>query len=180
MAAMKRMYLLSCASVCLSPQYTVFMAESHYIKHIDMPPMRHTRHTQTLALPPGAFHSFTLLCIFWTSCAQTHNSFAACSLTNAQFATLWNNTLSLYSQPHSPYVNSTTDWPSCIACGAIFKSLKRLNMTVPDVCKRCFDEHCWNGEVDDSWPGFLAPSLILSPEVSFEQWDLSFYASSNK
>lgn len=94
-----------------------------------------------------------------------------------QHVRLWNNTLNIYSQPKNLRPHITTDLPTCIACGSILRSLQRLHKPVPDACKKCFKEHCWDGKEDHSQPGFLAPALLYDPEVSFAQWNASFYAS---
>ncbi|EIM88993.1 FabD/lysophospholipase-like protein [Stereum hirsutum FP-91666 SS1] len=99
-------------------------------------------------------------------------------LDSTQYTRLWNNSISLYSQIDSPNANATTDWPTCIACGAIYRSLQRLNATIPEVCGACFEEHCWGGEVDDSQPGFLAPAPLLNPSLTFAEWNTSFYGNS--
>ncbi|KAI0689772.1 FabD/lysophospholipase-like protein [Cytidiella melzeri] len=91
---------------------------------------------------------------------------------------LWNNTLSIYSQPIKLNASLTSDFPTCIACGSILRSLQRLNMTIPDECNTCFQEHCWDGTVDNSEPGFLAPALLYNPQETFQEWNASFYNTS--
>ncbi|KAE9397529.1 FabD/lysophospholipase-like protein [Gymnopus androsaceus JB14] len=91
---------------------------------------------------------------------------------NSQISLLWNNTLTLYSQDSNQIA---ANWTTCIACAATHRSLERLGKETPDACKQCFDKYCWNGEVDDSEPGFLSPSLILDPSESWTEWNASFY-----
>ncbi|KAE9387640.1 FabD/lysophospholipase-like protein [Gymnopus androsaceus JB14] len=91
---------------------------------------------------------------------------------NSQISLLWNNTLALYSQDSNQI---SANWTTCIACAAIQRSLERLGKETPDACKQCFDKYCWNGEVDNSEPGFLSPSLILDPSESWAEWNVSFY-----
>ncbi|KAI0698289.1 FabD/lysophospholipase-like protein [Cytidiella melzeri] len=98
--------------------------------------------------------------------------------TPEQRVRLWNNTLALYSQPIKLNASLTSDFPTCIACGSILRSLQRLNMTIPDVCNTCFQEHCWDGTVDNSQPGFLAPALLYDPQMTFKEWNASFYNTS--
>ncbi|TGO46747.1 hypothetical protein BOTNAR_0567g00010 [Botryotinia narcissicola] len=48
--------------------------------------------------------------------------------------------------------NSTIDpeWPTCVACAVISRSLYKTNTAVPDVCTVCFNRYCWNGTLDTS------------------------------
>ncbi|RAL62473.1 hypothetical protein DID88_005039 [Monilinia fructigena] len=48
--------------------------------------------------------------------------------------------------------NSTLDpeWPTCVACAIISRSLTKTNTIVPDACTTCFNRYCWNGTLDAS------------------------------
>lgn len=48
--------------------------------------------------------------------------------------------------------NSSLDeqWPTCVGCAILSRSLERTGTDVPDVCTRCFERYCWNGTVDSS------------------------------
>ncbi|QSZ28510.1 hypothetical protein DSL72_003008 [Monilinia vaccinii-corymbosi] len=48
--------------------------------------------------------------------------------------------------------NSTLDpeWPTCVACAIISRSLTKTNTPVPDACTTCFKRYCWNGTLDTS------------------------------
>ncbi|KAF7905620.1 uncharacterized protein EAF01_006141 [Botrytis porri] len=48
--------------------------------------------------------------------------------------------------------NSTIDpeWPTCVACAVISRSLYKTKTTVPDACTACFNRYCWNGTLDTS------------------------------
>jgi lysophospholipase len=39
-------------------------------------------------------------------------------------------------------------WPICVGCAILLKSLQRTNTTVPAQCQECFVKHCWNGTTD--------------------------------
>ncbi|KAE9400860.1 FabD/lysophospholipase-like protein [Gymnopus androsaceus JB14] len=95
---------------------------------------------------------------------------------NSQISLLWNNTLTLYSQDNNQLAAKLDH---LYRCGAIQRSLGRLGMEIPDVCKQCFEKHCWHGEVDDSQPGFLSPSLILDPSETWTEWNISFFGSTD-
>ncbi|KAL2178790.1 lysophospholipase catalytic domain-containing protein [Thermothelomyces heterothallicus CBS 202.75] len=48
--------------------------------------------------------------------------------------------------------NGTLDeqWPVCVACAVLSRSLARTGTAVPDACRACFDRYCWNGTVADA------------------------------
>lgn len=48
--------------------------------------------------------------------------------------------------------NGTLDsqWPTCVGCAILSRSLNRTNTPVPAVCTSCFSRYCWNGTVDSS------------------------------
>ncbi|KAJ7740555.1 FabD/lysophospholipase-like protein [Mycena metata] len=83
-----------------------------------------------------------------------------------QIQILLQNTLDIVSQ-------SNTTWAQCIACGSILRSLERLGQPIPDQCKLCFAEHCWQGQMATGTPPFVAPSLLLSPNTTFAEWNAS-------
>ncbi|KAK4539909.1 Lysophospholipase 1 [Oleoguttula mirabilis] len=60
--------------------------------------------------------------------------------------------------------NGTLDsqWPTCVGCAILSRSLNRTGTTVPDVCTQCFDRYCWNGTTDSSRPGDYQPAMKLT------------------
>ena len=74
--------------------------------------------------------------------------------------------------------NVRTSWPVCLACGVIQRSLARVNMSMPDVCKKCFSAHCWNGGVGETplSEGQSDKRPILNPRLSYQQWNQTWYA----
>lgn len=56
-------------------------------------------------------------------------------------------------------------WPTCVGCAILSRSLERTGTNVPDVCRRCFNRYCWDGTVDSSTPGPYVPTPKLE-EVS--------------
>ncbi|KAB8302766.1 hypothetical protein EYC80_006113 [Monilinia laxa] len=62
--------------------------------------------------------------------------------------------------------NSTLDpeWPTCVACAIISRSLTKTNTTVPDACTTCFNRYCWNGTLDTNDVTY-EPNYILG-EIS--------------
>ncbi|OTA68519.1 lysophospholipase catalytic domain-containing protein [Hypoxylon sp. EC38] len=59
--------------------------------------------------------------------------------------------------------NGTVDaeWPACVACAVLSRSLERTSTQVSATCQRCFARYCWNGTVDDTPVGSYEPSPIL-------------------
>lgn len=62
--------------------------------------------------------------------------------------------------------NATLDgeWPACVACAALSRSLLRTNTAVPATCQSCFDKYCWNGTLDTTDPGSYEPSFKIKDE----------------
>ncbi|GAD98481.1 lysophospholipase Plb1 [Paecilomyces variotii No. 5] len=59
--------------------------------------------------------------------------------------------------------NATRDsnWPSCVACAILSRSMERTNTVVPDTCNQCFSKYCWNGTVDSTTPNIFEPTALL-------------------
>ncbi|KAK3896880.1 lysophospholipase catalytic domain-containing protein [Staphylotrichum tortipilum] len=59
--------------------------------------------------------------------------------------------------------NATIDaqWPACLGCAILDRTLRRTGTPVPAVCGECFQRYCWNGTVDESTPPTYEPSLIV-------------------
>ena len=60
--------------------------------------------------------------------------------------------------------NATADsqWPTCVACAILSRSLERTNTRVPDACHQCFQKYCWDGTVNNTTPAKYDPKLVLS------------------
>ncbi|OCK82443.1 hypothetical protein K432DRAFT_402926 [Lepidopterella palustris CBS 459.81] len=50
--------------------------------------------------------------------------------------------------------NGTKDsqWPTCVGCAILSRSLNRTGTDVPTVCTECFDRYCWNGTINSTVP----------------------------
>ncbi|MCJ1464334.1 Lysophospholipase 1 [Pseudocyphellaria aurata] len=57
--------------------------------------------------------------------------------------------------------NATADaqWPTCVGCAILSRSLERTGTTVPDVCQQCFRNYCWDGTVNNTAPAAYEPTL---------------------
>ena len=62
--------------------------------------------------------------------------------------------------------NSTLDeqWPACVGCAILSRSLERTETDVPDICTRCFERYCWDGTVDSS-EGDYMPTYKLGEDA---------------
>jgi lysophospholipase len=60
--------------------------------------------------------------------------------------------------------NATLDanWPACVGCAILSRSLERTKTKVPDICTKCFSTYCWNGTVKAETPAVpYQPELIM-------------------
>lgn len=59
--------------------------------------------------------------------------------------------------------NGTVDpnWPACVGCAILSRSLVRTRTAVPAKCRDCFARYCWNGTTNDSLPNTYEPAQIL-------------------
>ncbi|KZF26182.1 lysophospholipase Plb1 [Xylona heveae TC161] len=65
--------------------------------------------------------------------------------------------------------NATTDaqWPVCVGCAILSRSLERTNTTWPSVCEQCFSKFCWDGTVNSTQPeGYAPPTTFSSLKVN--------------
>ena len=104
--------------------------------------------------------------------AYTNISFTSSNWSEDQVRQLTDNGLYLISQDSDRLAE---DWTTCLACAAISKSLGRLSIDSPDVCKKCWDRYCWDGTENDADPSFLSPYLILNETLGFEQWNATVF-----
>ncbi|KAI2777528.1 lysophospholipase catalytic domain-containing protein [Daldinia loculata] len=60
--------------------------------------------------------------------------------------------------------NGTVDseWPACVACAVLRRSLERTSTQISATCQRCFDRYCWNGTTDSTPVNSYEPSPILA------------------
>ncbi|KAI1438295.1 lysophospholipase catalytic domain-containing protein [Xylaria sp. CBS 124048] len=54
-----------------------------------------------------------------------------------------------------------SDWPSCVACAVLSRSLERTGTPVPASCTACFNKFCWNGTIDTTPVPEYNPTSIL-------------------
>ena len=63
--------------------------------------------------------------------------------------------------------NATADsqWPTCVGCAILSRSLERTKTSVPDVCSHCFAKYCWDGTVNSTTPSPYNPKYLL-PDIA--------------
>jgi len=61
--------------------------------------------------------------------------------------------------------NGTTDsqWPTCVGCAILSRSLEKTGTSVPDVCQQCFKKYCWDGTLNSTTPPPYKPKISLTP-----------------
>lgn len=52
-----------------------------------------------------------------------------------------------------------SDWPACMACAALSRSLTRTGTAVPSGCSACFDKYCWDGTINSTRSNIYDPFL---------------------
>ena len=60
--------------------------------------------------------------------------------------------------------NGTVDkqWPACVGCAILSRSLSRTGTNVPDICSECFSRYCWDGTVNYTAPIPYDPTLLIT------------------
>ncbi|KAI9834395.1 MAG: Lysophospholipase 1 [Sarea resinae] len=54
-----------------------------------------------------------------------------------------------------------SQWPTCVGCAILSRSLERTGTTIPSVCQQCFTKYCWNGTVNSTVPSLYEPTTTL-------------------
>jgi lysophospholipase len=53
------------------------------------------------------------------------------------------------------------NWPTCVGCAVLHRSLERNGEAIPQVCQQCFTDYCWNGTVVETSQPYL-PEMVLA------------------
>jgi lysophospholipase len=63
--------------------------------------------------------------------------------------------------------NGTLDsqWPTCMGCAVIARSLERTGTAMPDACNTCMERYCWNGTTDSRTPGTEYTPTFKTSEI---------------
>ncbi|TLS28385.1 hypothetical protein PpBr36_01928 [Pyricularia pennisetigena] len=56
------------------------------------------------------------------------------------------------------------EWPACVACAALHRSMLRTKTDIPAQCQSCFSRYCWDGKTDTTprTKDFYQPTLKLT------------------
>jgi lysophospholipase len=54
-----------------------------------------------------------------------------------------------------------SNWPTCVACAIISRSLERNGESIPQACQQCFTQYCWNGTIASTSAPYT-PNLVLA------------------
>ncbi|KAM0260061.1 hypothetical protein ACHAQJ_002985 [Trichoderma viride] len=59
--------------------------------------------------------------------------------------------------------NGTVDsnWPACVGCAILARSLVRTKTSIPAKCADCFARYCWNGTTNSTLPNTYEPAQII-------------------
>ncbi|KAK0633024.1 lysophospholipase [Immersiella caudata] len=59
--------------------------------------------------------------------------------------------------------NGTFDaeWPACVACAILSRSMYRAGRPAPAACEACFSRYCWNGTIDSEDKGPYLPTFKI-------------------
>jgi lysophospholipase len=59
-----------------------------------------------------------------------------------------------------------SDWPACVGCAVLARSLARTGTDIPSKCAECFQRYCWNGTTNSTVPSTYEPELMISSGVA--------------
>lgn len=55
-----------------------------------------------------------------------------------------------------------SEWPQCVGCAIIKRSLERAGQPLPGACQTCFSTYCWDGTLNATEPPNYEPKLKLA------------------
>ncbi|KJZ77229.1 hypothetical protein HIM_03550 [Hirsutella minnesotensis 3608] len=55
------------------------------------------------------------------------------------------------------------DWPVCVGCAMLARSLERTRSPVPEKCQQCFSRYCWDGRDNEAQPPPYRPPFAGTP-----------------
>ena len=100
--------------------------------------------------------------------AYTNYSFFQMQTTFSQIDDIFENGFNQLTQG-----NGTLDkeWPACLGCAVIDRSLEKVGMTRTKQCESCLEKYCWDGKVYKGKVGVVDIPLVLDPSLSFAVWN---------
>ena len=95
--------------------------------------------------------------VFWSNTS----TFDKLSYTLEERAGMIENGYDVVTQGNSTR-EGASNWPTCVGCAVLSRSLERNGQAVPDVCKQCFQQYCWNGTT-------VEKSAPYNPQMIFKE-----------
>lgn len=80
------------------------------------------------------------------------------SYTDAQRNAIIENGYDVVTQGNSSF---DAEWPTCVGCAILNRSLNRTNTPMPAICTTCFERYCWNGTRNSTYTDYI-PHLKLA------------------
>ena len=115
-----------------------------------------TNATNNTATPPGP------LIVYLPNAPYTN--YSNVSTFDLEYTTAQRQAIILNGYNVATMGNATVDaqWPACLGCAILDRSLRRTGTQVPAICTECFQRYCWNGTVNDTAPATYEPTLIVA------------------
>ncbi|USP81587.1 hypothetical protein yc1106_08861 [Curvularia clavata] len=95
--------------------------------------------------------------VFWSNTS----TFDKLSYTLGERAGMIQNGYDVVTQGNSTR-QGASNWPTCVGCAILSRSLERNGQAVPEVCQQCFQQYCWNGTT-------VEKSAPYEPQMIFQQ-----------
>ena len=58
--------------------------------------------------------------------------------------------------------DGASNWPTCVGCAILSRSMERNKQKIPNVCQKCFEQYCWNGTLVETNATQYNPVLYLT------------------
>jgi lysophospholipase len=106
-------------------------------------------------IPPLVVYLPNAPYVFWSNTS----TFAKLDYTIAERNGMIQNGYDVVTQANSTR-QGASNWPTCVGCAILSRSLERNGEAVPQVCQQCFTDYCWNGTVVETSQPYT-PQLIV-------------------
>jgi len=94
--------------------------------------------------------------VFWSNTS----TFDKLSYTITERNAMIQNGYNVVTQANSTR-QGASNWPTCVSCAILQRTLQRNGDAIPQACQQCFNEYCWNGTtVAQAKP--YNPSMVLA------------------
>ena len=95
------------------------------------------------------------------------SAFSNTSTFNLTYSDEWRDTMIQNGYDVATRGNGSLDsqWPTCVGCAVLSRSLERTKTQVPEVCQKCFEAYCWNGTLDTA-PATYEPNATQLSELN--------------